>query len=81
MLGDKCLPIDNCLQSPCDPQAQCITTGPGTHVCQCNTGYSASPDGKRCVPINMCLANPSPCDANAKCVMTGPGLFQCTCKK
>lgn len=55
-----------------DPQAKCIKTGPGTHTCQCLSGWRE--DGDECQPINNCL-DPSRggCHPNATCIYVGPG--------
>jgi hypothetical protein len=39
--GNKCLEINSCatLPPPCHANAQCLRTGPGTHVCMCAVGY------------------------------------------
>lgn len=53
-------------------QAKCIKTGPGTHTCQCLSGWRE--DGDECQAINNCL-DPSRggCHPNATCIYVGPG--------
>lgn len=53
-------------------QAKCIKTGPGTHTCQCLSGWKE--DGDECQAINKCL-DPSRggCHSNATCIYVGPG--------
>ncbi len=53
-------------------QAKCIKTGPGTHTCQCLSGWRE--DGDECQTINKCL-DPSRggCHPNATCIYVGPG--------
>ncbi len=40
--GSGCREVNRCLDnpSPCDANAECIKTGPGTHRCQCNKGFA-----------------------------------------
>ena len=33
--------IDECENNPCDVNALCVNT-PGTHICDCNIGYSGT---------------------------------------
>uniref|UniRef100_A0A8C2PQW4 Stabilin 2 n=1 Tax=Cyprinus carpio TaxID=7962 RepID=A0A8C2PQW4_CYPCA len=59
--------------------AKCIKTGPGTHTCQCLSGWRE--DGDECQAINNCL-DPSKggCHPNATCIYVGPGQSDCACK-
>ena len=45
-----CLDIDECTSKPnvCGEGNECRNVI-GGHVCNCNTGYEATPDGKACV--------------------------------
>ncbi len=53
-------------------QAKCVKTGPGTHSCQCLTGWRE--DGDECQPINNCDASDGGgCHPNATCIYVGPG--------
>uniref|UniRef100_A0A671QZM6 Stabilin-2-like n=1 Tax=Sinocyclocheilus anshuiensis TaxID=1608454 RepID=A0A671QZM6_9TELE len=60
-------------------KAKCIKTGPGTHTCQCLSGWRE--DGDECQAINNCL-DPSRggCHPNATCIYVGPGQSDCACK-
>jgi hypothetical protein len=48
MDGMKCVETNPCNQSPypCDANAMCVKTAPGSFVCLCNVGYQG--DGKTC---------------------------------
>uniref|UniRef100_A0A671UAA8 Stabilin 2 n=1 Tax=Sparus aurata TaxID=8175 RepID=A0A671UAA8_SPAAU len=60
-------------------QAKCIKTGPGSHSCQCLTGWRE--DGDDCQPINNCDGpDRGGCHPNATCIYVGPGQSDCTCK-
>lgn len=53
-------------------QAKCIKTGPGTHTCQCLSGWREDGDG--CQAINNCLdPTRGGCHPNATCIYVGPG--------
>lgn len=75
-----------CLMLPCYDsirilvysQAKCIKTGPGTHTCQCLSGWKE--DGDECQAINKCL-DPSRggCHSNATCIYVGPGQVRGCC--
>ena len=52
-----CLPLDVCQtgEGRCDPNADCLSTGPGTHSCQCRAGYTGP--GDKCYgEITLCLS-------------------------
>ena len=39
----QCNPINECLNaSTCHPNATCLYTGPGSHQCQCNEGFTGN---------------------------------------
>uniref|UniRef100_A0A8C9EHP5 Stabilin 2 n=1 Tax=Pavo cristatus TaxID=9049 RepID=A0A8C9EHP5_PAVCR len=61
------------------PQAECIQTGPGGHVCACQAGWTG--DGWDCSAINNCLLpSVAGCHENATCIYIGPGQNDCKCK-
>ena len=52
-----CLPIDICQtgEDLCDPNADCLSTGAGTHSCRCRAGYTGP--GDKCYgEITLCLS-------------------------
>lgn len=54
------------------PQAECVRTGMGTHMCVCQQGWTG--DGRDCSEINYCLLpGAGGCHANATCLYVGPG--------
>nr|XP_043905348.1 nidogen-2 isoform X2 [Solea senegalensis] len=70
--------VDECAEgsSPCSAHAQCVNL-PGSHRCQCQSGYEFGFDGRTCVDIDECSS--SPCHANARCI-NGLGSFECRCE-
>lgn len=65
----QCNPINECLNaSTCHPNATCHYSGPGSHQCQCQEGFTGN--GTHCSPI--CEAG---CENGGQCV--GPN--QCAC--
>jgi len=66
---------DPCTSSPCDPFAQCTTTGPTTYACACLIGYKGN--GSVCNEIDGCAGNP--CGDHSTCRKNGPGKHLCTC--
>uniref|UniRef100_A0A8D0G4I7 Stabilin 2 n=1 Tax=Sphenodon punctatus TaxID=8508 RepID=A0A8D0G4I7_SPHPU len=60
--------------------AECIKTGPGTHECVCQPGWSG--DGRDCSEINNCLLpNFGGCHGNASCMYVVPSQNNCECKE
>lgn len=60
--GRSCFPINPCHardRGGCDADAECIYTGPGTHVCLCPPGSRLAKDGVMCVecPDKNCYTN------------------------
>jgi hypothetical protein len=67
--------LDKCAKTkPCDPNALCTKTGPGTYKCECRDGFKG--DGKKCKEVNICKSA-NPCDPKAKCTKSGPGVATC----
>uniref|UniRef100_A0A3Q1H6M0 Uncharacterized protein n=1 Tax=Anabas testudineus TaxID=64144 RepID=A0A3Q1H6M0_ANATE len=65
--------------SLCPLQAKCVKTGPGSHSCQCLSGWRE--DGDECQPINNCNGpDRGSCHPNATCIYVGPGQSDCSCK-
>ena len=56
-------------------QGNTCTNTYGGHVCTCNVGFRASPDGKACVDIDECTEDPNACQ-NGDCINT-VGSFLC----
>uniref|UniRef100_A0A3B4WGN0 Nidogen 2 n=1 Tax=Seriola lalandi dorsalis TaxID=1841481 RepID=A0A3B4WGN0_SERLL len=76
--GRNCYDVDECAEglSSCGAHAQCVNL-PGSHRCQCHSGYEFGYDGRTCVDMDECSS--SPCHVNARCI-NGPGSFQCQCQ-
>jgi len=73
----ECTPIDRCKEeTPCSKFMDCVTTGPGKHVCKCKKGYTEK-DGV-CFDINECTKKTT-CHRLADCQNT-EGSFSCRCK-
>ncbi|XP_023572700.1 stabilin-2 isoform X1 [Octodon degus] len=81
--GLECSEKDPCADSTrgdCSRNAECIKTGPGTHICVCQPGWTGS--GRDCVEINPCLLpSRGGCHSNATCLYVGPGQNKCECRK
>jgi len=69
--------IDECYENPkiC-LNGKCRNT-PGSYICECQPGYTVSPDGTFCTDINECEKRPGLC-RNGKCANT-EGSFKCLC--
>lgn len=81
--GKVCKKIDSCRKDNggCDrATSTCVSSGPGSNVCECNPGHFKAPSGQ-CFPISACSAEKSPCHRRAQCVDTAPGEAKCTCSK
>ncbi|KAI3366055.1 hypothetical protein L3Q82_009881 [Scortum barcoo] len=77
--GRNCYDVDECAEalSSCSAHAQCVNL-PGSHRCQCQSGYEFGFDGRTCVgDIDECSS--SPCHINARCI-NGLRSFQCQCR-
>uniref|UniRef100_A0A3B4U6N2 Nidogen 2 n=1 Tax=Seriola dumerili TaxID=41447 RepID=A0A3B4U6N2_SERDU len=76
--GRNCYDLDECAEglSSCGAHAQCVNL-PGSHRCQCHSGYEFGYDGRTCVDMDECSS--SPCHVNARCI-NGLGSFQCQCQ-
>uniref|UniRef100_A0A8D3DII4 Nidogen 2a (osteonidogen) n=1 Tax=Scophthalmus maximus TaxID=52904 RepID=A0A8D3DII4_SCOMX len=82
--GRNC--YDECAESSssCGAHAQCVNL-PGSHRCQCQSGYEFGYDGRTCVVALVCPlryvdeCSSSPCHVNARCI-NRLGSFQCQCQ-
>ncbi|XP_039997909.1 nidogen-2 isoform X5 [Xiphias gladius] len=76
--GRNCYDIDECAEglSSCGAHAQCMNL-PGSHRCQCHSGYEFGYDGRTCVDMDECSS--SPCHVHARCINV-LGSFQCQCQ-
>ncbi|KAM6153254.1 stabilin-2 [Erethizon dorsatum] len=81
--GILCSERDPCADSTrggCSQNAECIKTGPGSHICVCRRGWTGT--GRDCVEINPCLLpSKGGCHSNATCLYVGPGQNECECQK
>lgn len=68
---------DECYENPkiC-LNGKCRNT-PGSYLCECQPGYTVSPDGTFCTDVNECEKKPGLC-RNGKCANTD-GSFKCLC--
>jgi hypothetical protein len=66
----ECREIDPCLKNihDCSPDALCEHTGPGTHSCTCNAGFTGT--GQECEDIDECKVY-LPCDPIVNCTTEG----------
>uniref|UniRef100_A0A8D3BLS7 Nidogen-2 n=1 Tax=Scophthalmus maximus TaxID=52904 RepID=A0A8D3BLS7_SCOMX len=93
--GRNCYDVDECAESSssCGAHAQCVNL-PGSHRCQCQSGYEFGYDGRTCVVALVCPlrcifgahsaayvdeCSSSPCHVNARCI-NRLGSFQCQCQ-
>lgn len=69
--------MDECYENPkiC-LNGKCRNT-PGSYLCECQPGYTVSPDGTFCTDTNECERKPGLC-RNGKCANTD-GSFKCLC--
>jgi len=69
--------VDECYENPkiC-LNGKCRNT-PGSYLCECQSGYTVSPDGTFCTDVNECEQKPGLC-RNGKCANTD-GSFKCLC--
>ena len=55
---DRVVPCEPLLDD-CDPNAVCIGTGPGQHICHCNVGFSGGGLGSQgCMDMDECASQP-----------------------
>uniref|UniRef100_A0A8C7RVE6 Nidogen 2 n=1 Tax=Oncorhynchus mykiss TaxID=8022 RepID=A0A8C7RVE6_ONCMY len=72
--------VDECVEglSLCGAHAQCVNL-PGSHRCQCQSGYKFGFDGRTCIDVDECVEGIGLCGANAHCVNL-PGSHRCQCQ-
>ncbi len=49
--GNKCVDVDECLSSPCAPEAEKCENTDGLFLCTCANGYERN-DQAKCVPAS-----------------------------
>ncbi|XP_077095214.1 nidogen-2 isoform X10 [Siphateles boraxobius] len=76
--GHNCYDVDECAEglSSCGAHSHCVNL-PGSHRCQCESGFEFGFDGRTCQDVDEC--RDQPCHAQAFC-SNGPGSFQCQCQ-
>ncbi|XDV42945.1 hypothetical protein PO909_011511 [Leuciscus waleckii] len=76
--GRNCYDVDECAEglSSCGAHSHCVNL-PGSHRCQCESGFQFGYDGRTCQDVDEC--RDQPCHAQALC-SNGPGSFQCQCQ-
>ncbi|XP_026860662.2 complement component C1q receptor [Electrophorus electricus] len=72
-VGGKCEDIDECSESTCKPNAECLNSE-GSFTCFCPRGFRDSDNGEKCTDVDECLN--SPC--TDKCTNT-IGSYTCSC--
>ena len=73
------LDVDECLENNggCD---QLCTNKPGTHMCECNDGYTKTSErGGYCVDINECALNNGHGPCQDTCINL-EGSYACSCE-
>uniref|UniRef100_A0A8D0B5Y1 Nidogen 2 n=1 Tax=Sander lucioperca TaxID=283035 RepID=A0A8D0B5Y1_SANLU len=94
--GHNCYDINECDEglSSCGAHSQCVNL-PGSHRCQCQSGYEFGFDGRTCVAMTQCVfffsssapsffldideCSSTPCHISARCI-NGLGSFLCQCQ-
>uniref|UniRef100_A0A8D0AW46 Nidogen 2 n=1 Tax=Sander lucioperca TaxID=283035 RepID=A0A8D0AW46_SANLU len=93
--GHNCYDINECDEglSSCGAHSQCVNL-PGSHRCQCQSGYEFGFDGRTCVVTHSCKifsssapsffldideCSSTPCHISARCI-NGLGSFLCQCQ-
>ena len=72
------LDVDECLEDNggCD---QVCTNKPGTHMCECNDGYTKTSESGYCVDINECALNNGHGPCQDTCINL-EGSYACSCE-
>ncbi|AWO95644.1 putative nidogen-2 [Scophthalmus maximus] len=75
--GRNCYDVDECAESSssCGAHAQCVNL-PGSHRCQCQSGYEFGYDGRTCVDTvyHHVLFPPSSCSHLVSCTRLSPKM-------
>ncbi|XP_016347892.1 nidogen-2-like [Sinocyclocheilus anshuiensis] len=76
--GRNCYDVDECAEglSSCGAHSYCVNL-PGSHRCQCESGFEFGFDGRTCQDVDEC--RDQPCHTQALC-SNSPGSFQCQCQ-
>ncbi|KAM9465918.1 nidogen-2 isoform 1-T1 [Clarias gariepinus] len=76
--GRNCYDVDECAEglSSCGSHAQCVNL-PGSHSCQCQSGFVHRHDTRTCTDVDECRNHP--CHHHASCTNTA-GSFDCRCQ-
>uniref|UniRef100_A0A8C1XQE2 Nidogen 2a (osteonidogen) n=1 Tax=Cyprinus carpio TaxID=7962 RepID=A0A8C1XQE2_CYPCA len=76
--GRNCYDVDECAEglSSCGAHSYCMNL-PGSHRCQCESGFKFGFDGRTCQDVDEC--RDQPCHTQALC-SNSPGSFQCQCR-
>nr|XP_005169909.1 nidogen-2 isoform X7 [Danio rerio] len=76
--GRNCYDVDECAEglSSCGAHSHCVNL-PGSHRCQCESGFQFGFDGRTCQDVDEC--GEQPCHAQALC-SNSPGSFRCQCQ-
>lgn len=64
--NDKCLDVDECLEHPCHPSAECINLH-GSYKCTCSPGTAGDPIGTGCLIPHQCENN-NDCVDSQSCI-------------
>ncbi|XP_052436987.1 nidogen-2 isoform X6 [Carassius gibelio] len=76
--GRNCYDVDECAEglSSCGAHSYCVNL-PGSHRCQCESGFEFGFDGRTCQDVDEC--RDQPCHTQALC-SNSPGSFHCQCQ-
>ncbi|XP_016105651.1 nidogen-2-like [Sinocyclocheilus grahami] len=76
--GRNCYDVDECAEDlrSCGAHSYCVNL-PGSHRCQCESGFEFGFDGRTCQDVDEC--RDQPCHTQALC-SNSRGSFQCQCQ-
>uniref|UniRef100_A0A8C1CI33 Nidogen 2 n=1 Tax=Cyprinus carpio carpio TaxID=630221 RepID=A0A8C1CI33_CYPCA len=76
--GRNCYDVDECAEglSSCGAHSYCVNL-PGSHRCQCESGFEFGFDGRTCQDVDEC--RDQPCHTQALC-SNSLGSFHCQCQ-
>ncbi|KAJ8714767.1 hypothetical protein PYW07_002992 [Mythimna separata] len=75
----SCVDIDECANDPTLCENGHCTNTPGGYECDCDVGFTKSPDGRSCLDMDECATFDNVC-VFGRCVNTY-GMFKCICDK